>query len=66
MVDSILDGVPGIGPVRKRALLKHFGSLKKIREASVEELGDVLPGTVAETLHRHLQGERNAVGGVRD
>jgi len=66
MVDSILDGVPGIGPVRKRTLLKHFGSLKKIREASVEELGDVLPGTVAETLHRHLQGERNAVGGVRD
>lgn len=66
MVDSILDGVPGIGPVRKRALLKHFGSLKKIREASVEELGDVVPGPVAETLHGHLQGERNAVGGVRD
>jgi excinuclease ABC subunit C len=66
MVDSILDGVPGIGPVRKRALLKHFGSLKKIREASVEELGDVVPGPVAETLHGHLRGERNAVGGVRD
>jgi excinuclease ABC subunit C len=58
MVDSILDGVPGIGPVRKRDLLKHFGSLKKIREASVEDLGEVVPATVAETLHGHLQGER--------
>ena len=33
--------VPGIGPKRKRALFKHFGSLKKIKEASVEELASV-------------------------
>ncbi len=35
---SALDGVPGIGPKRRRALLKYFGSVKAIREASVEEM----------------------------
>jgi excinuclease ABC subunit C len=35
---SALDSIPGIGPKRKRALLRHFGSVKAIREASVEEL----------------------------
>ena len=40
---SQLDGVPGIGPRRRSALLKHFGSLEAIRAASVEELAAV-PG----------------------
>ncbi len=40
---SQLDGVPGIGPRRRSALLKHFGSVEAIREASVEELAAV-PG----------------------
>ncbi|MEX0826556.1 MAG: excinuclease ABC subunit UvrC [Acidimicrobiia bacterium] len=66
MVDSVLDGVPGIGPVRKRALLRRFGSVKKIREASVEELGEVLPAAVAASLHARLRGEKDAVGGIRD
>ena len=35
---SALDGVPGVGPKRRRALLKYFGSVKAIREATVEEL----------------------------
>ncbi|MFZ0890254.1 MAG: excinuclease ABC subunit UvrC, partial [Candidatus Binataceae bacterium] len=35
---SVLDDIEGIGPVRRRALLRHFGSLRRIREASVEEL----------------------------
>ena len=35
---SQLDSIPGIGPARRKALLKHFGSVDKIREASVEEL----------------------------
>ena len=38
-----LDEIPGVGPKRKAALLKHFGSLKKMREASVEDLA-VVPG----------------------
>jgi len=40
---SQLDGVPGIGPKRRSALLKHFGSLDAIRAATVEELASV-PG----------------------
>jgi len=35
---SSLDAIPGIGPSRKRALLKQFGSVRAIREATVEEL----------------------------
>jgi excinuclease ABC subunit C len=35
---SALDGIPGLGPKRRRALLKYFGSVKAIREASVEEM----------------------------
>ena len=38
---SLLDEIPGVGNRRKRALLKHFGSLKRVREASVEELRQV-------------------------
>ena len=38
MVDSELDAIPGLGPVRKKALLAHFGSLKKIKAASVDEI----------------------------
>jgi excinuclease ABC subunit C len=38
---SKLDDVPGIGPKRKKALIKTFGSLKAVREASIEELTTV-------------------------
>ncbi len=38
---SILDEIPGIGPKRKRALYRQFGSLSRIREAGVEELASV-------------------------
>jgi excinuclease ABC subunit C len=43
MVDSALDAVPGLGESRKSALLRHFGSLKKLRAATVDELVQV-PG----------------------
>lgn len=43
MVESLLDDVPGLGEVRRKTLLKHFGSLKKLREAGVEEIAQV-PG----------------------
>ena len=46
-VASQLDAVPGIGPARRKALLKHFGSLEAIRQASVEELANVPGMTLA-------------------
>jgi excinuclease ABC subunit C len=43
MVESLLDDVPGLGEVRRKTLLKHFGSLKKLREAEVGDIAQV-PG----------------------
>lgn len=53
---SLLDDIPGIGEKRKKALLKHFGSVKKMKEATVEELSAAgLPEIVAKELHTKLQ-----------
>lgn len=55
LLSSVLDVVPGIGEVRKKELLKRFGSLKKLKEASVEELSEVVNKDVAETLANYLK-----------
>ena len=52
---SVLDVVPGIGEVRKKELLKRFGSLKKLKEASIEELNSVVSRDVAEDLFNYLK-----------
>lgn len=56
MTQSILDDVPGLGEVRRKKLLKTFGSVKRMREASMEELGSVpgVPRSVAESLWQVL------------
>ena len=41
MTSSALDGIPGLGDVRRKALLRHFGSVKRMREASAVELVEV-------------------------
>jgi len=53
---STLDGVPGIGPKRKRALLKHFGSVGAIKEASPDELAATtgMSKSQAEKIKEHL------------
>jgi len=50
MVESLLDDVPGLGEVRRKTLLKHFGSLRKLRAATVAEIA-LVPGI----------GERTAI-----
>jgi excinuclease ABC subunit C len=58
-LSSVFDEVPGIGPARKKALLKRFGSVRRIREASVEEVA-ATPGVgheVADRLKKHLARE---------
>ena len=52
---SALSDIPGIGPGRQRQLLRHFGSIKRVREASVEELAAVsgISRSVAEAVHAH-------------
>ena len=56
MVDSILDDVPGVGPGRKRALIRRFGSLKRLRAASLEDIMEVIPSAVARDVYRALHG----------
>ena len=56
---SVFDEVEGIGPVRRKALLKRFGSVRRIREASVEELAETpgIPRELAGRLKGHLARE---------
>ena len=51
---SVLDSVPGIGSVRRKNLLKKFGSLKKMKEASIDELSDVVGNDLAIKLKEYL------------
>ena len=63
MVESLLDQVPGLGEVRRKALITYFGSLKKLRAASVAEIaavpgfGPKLAQSVKEALEAKPQGE---------
>jgi len=56
MTGSVLDGLRGVGPVRKRALLGHFGSPERFMHATREELEAVpgIPGKLARDIHRQL------------
>ena len=47
----LLDDVPGLGEVRRKALLRRFGSLRKLRAATVEEIAEV-PGIGPQTAQR--------------
>jgi excinuclease ABC subunit C len=56
MAQSALDGVPGLGELRRKAILRAFGSVKRLRAASVEEIAEV-PGVgrrTAEAIHAAL------------
>ena len=56
MKSSPLDGIPGIGPGRKRALLSHFGSAKVVKDATAAELKNVegISQTLAETIYEYF------------
>ena len=53
-ISSVLDQISGIGKERKRLLIKKYGSLSKIKEATVEELEEILPINVAIELHKFV------------
>ena len=54
---SVMDSIPGVGPVRRKALLKHFGSVDKIRAATLEDLMTVkgITADVAESIKASLE-----------
>ncbi len=66
MTTSVLDDIPGLGETRRKALLRHFGSVKRIRAASVEQIQEV-PGigrALAATLAAELSSSRPATPAV--
>ncbi len=58
MTKSILDTVEGIGPSRKKALVKEFGSVKNMKAASIQDLQKVLPEQVAYNLYAKLREKK--------
>lgn len=57
MTVSVLDEVEGVGPTRKRAIMRHFGSMKRLRAASAEEIAEVkgVPEQVAQAVYDTLR-----------
>ncbi len=53
---SPLEGIPGVGPTRRRALLRHFGGMQEVMRASVDELAKVqgISAELAELIHSYL------------
>ncbi len=60
-IASILDNIEGIGNVRKKELIKRFGSVKRMKEASLEELTEIIPENIALNLQTYLQDFTNNV-----
>ena len=57
--ESRLDAIQGVGDRRRNDLLKSFGSLKAVKNASVEELSGIVPKNVAENVFKYFQGTGN-------
>lgn len=58
-VKSVLDEIPGVGPARRKALMRHFKSIEDIKRASLEELSEIpeLNRKAAEEIHRFFAGQ---------
>jgi len=68
MVESLLDDVPGLGEVRRKTLLRHFGSLKKLREAEIDQIAlvpGIGPRTAAAIKDAVAAGDATAARGTR-
>jgi len=62
-IRSELDDIAGIGEIRKKALLRHFGSVEKIRQATIDEIASVprMTKSAASEIIRYFQGDKNPV-----
>lgn len=58
-ISSVLDDIEGIGPARKKQLIKKFGSVTKMNEATIQELEEILPSNVAFDLKKYLNSKYN-------
>ena len=58
-LSSLLDDIPGIGEKRKKTLLKKYSSMNKMKEASIDELKEILPDDIANNLYEFLRDDGN-------
>ena len=60
-VKSVLEDIPGIGPARRKALMRHFKSIEDIKKASVEQLMEVsgMPEQTAKQVHAFFRKSEN-------
>lgn len=58
-LSSLLDDIPGIGEKRKKTLLKKYSSMNKMKEASIDELKEILPDDIANNLYEFLRDDEN-------
>jgi excinuclease ABC subunit C len=58
-VHSILDDIPGVGPGRRKILMKHFGSIDELKAAGVDELASIdgIPRNIAEEIHSFFHSD---------
>ncbi len=58
-VKSVLDDIPGVGPSRRKALMRHFKSIEEIKEADVDKLAEVpeIPRHIAEGIYGFFRGK---------
>ena len=56
-VKSVLDEIPGVGPARRKALMRHFGSINEIKEASVEKICEVheIPEHIGKQIYEYFR-----------
>ncbi len=59
-ISSLLDNIEGLGEKRKKALIKKFGSVKNMSEASIEELSEIIPENIATNLKKYLIAYRES------
>lgn len=57
-ISSILDNIDGIGPSRKKALIKKFGSVAKMSNATIDEITEIVPMPVAIELKKYLEEKK--------
>ena len=58
-IASVLDEIDGIGKVRKKQLIKKYGSINKMKEATIEELSEIIPENIAINLKEYLENYKN-------
>lgn len=58
-VKSVLDEIPGVGPARRKALMRHFGSIQEVREATVEQLCEVqeIPEHIGRQIYEFFRAD---------